>query len=82
MMTRMTYKITLIKLKNIKACLALNNNDTSLTINADTTRMLEDISTKLTHELTILIEDLDLMSRRAFSNDEITGYTIDRNSVK
>ena len=51
---------------------ALNNDDSSLVVYSNSSWITEGISTKLAHKLSILVIDLDLMSGRALSYDDIT----------
>lgn len=66
-----------------KACthLALNDNYASLAINADSTRVLQNVSAEFPQELSILIVHLDLVRWRPFSNHEITSHFVYCHSI-
>lgn len=53
--------------------LALDHNNPSFVVDANTAGMLQNIRTKLPHKLTVLVVDLDLVCRRPLCNDNITG---------
>jgi hypothetical protein len=57
--------------------LALDNDNSSLTIDTDTTGMLKNVGTEFAQKLAILIVDLNLMSRTTLSYDKVSGSSID-----
>merc|ERR1719278_591780 len=51
--------------------LALDHDDPSFVVNANSARMLKDVRAKLSHKLPVLVVDLDLVRRRPFGNNDI-----------
>ena len=62
--------------------LALDHHNTTLGVDADSARMLQDIGAELAQKVTVLIVDLNLMSGRAFGDHDIARLLHHRHAVR
>jgi len=62
--------------------LALDHNDTPLAVHGDATGMLENVGSKLSHELSVLVVDMDLVGGRALCNHDISAGLDYSNSIR
>lgn len=60
---------------------AFHDNDSSFVVDCDSSWMLQDVGSKLTNKLSVLIVDLDLMSRRSLSDNDVSRRFDDSNSI-
>lgn len=61
---------------------ALDNNDACLVVDIDTTRMLQNVGTKFSNKLAVLVVDLNLMSRRSLCHDNISRLLYNAHSIR
>ena len=62
--------------------LALDHNDPAFVVDANTTRVLQDVRPKLPHKLPVLVVDLDLVRRgpeQGFSQCELSNMSFNQN---